>query len=271
MATQQMFVPPQSRERRGSGALDPDTQQQVAELNLRGLTLICAVLDAAGVRPGPVGGMPARRGRAAAHSRAAELPPAVAAARAGAGERRAPTGALPAVLDELGSDWLSLDAAARGRLAACPYLLFELALGEVLAAPVAGVFSSSGASVQEGRRSPVALVRPPFAAAEGLGLARLLLHYAWHLVRAAPAAATLVLGVPLSMVVQLQTLSLSEVDLLGDRAAPWMRLRWDDDPVFWAAWLAAAAANDPAALWQAQLRGLQRIAGTCRALHPVPP
>ncbi len=64
---------------------------------------------------------------------------------------------------------------------------------------------------------------------------------------------------------------LSEVDLLGDRAAPWMRLRWDDDPVFWAAWLAAAAANDPAALRQAQLRRLQRIAATCRALHrPCP-
>ncbi len=62
MATQQMFVPPQSRERRGSGALDPDTQQQVAELNLRGLTLTVQ-LDAAGVSR-VCWRMPARRAAA---------------------------------------------------------------------------------------------------------------------------------------------------------------------------------------------------------------
>jgi hypothetical protein len=34
--------------------------------------------------------------------------------------------------------------------------------------------------------------------------------------------------------------------------------------MIWIDWLSAARSGEPAALWAAQLRGLQRIAGACR-------
>jgi hypothetical protein len=54
------------------------------------------------------------------------------------------------------------------------------------------------------------------------------------------------------------------VEELAGSARHWVRLRWDDDPLFWGDWLEAARRGEPAMLWASQLRGLQRIAGSCR-------
>jgi len=43
-----------------------------------------------------------------------------------------------------------------------------------------------------------------------------------------------------------------------------VRLRWDQEPLIWEAWLGAAVRGDPEQLWVSQRRGLQRIAGACR-------
>ena len=105
---------------------------------------------------------------------------------------------------------------------------------------------------------------PPFGSAEGRGFARLLVHYAWHLARSSPTVAAFVFGTPQPVLDPLRTLGLARVETLAAAAGASLRLRWDHEPMIWIDWLGAARSADPVALWAAQLRGLQRIAGACR-------
>lgn len=167
---------------------------------------------------------------------------------------------LPDAIEWCGADWLSLDVPARQRLAACPYLLFALDFAGLL-----GVDVAPPRAVQEARVLPGAPgAAAPFAIPEGRSFARLLLHYAWHLARSSPTVAAFVLGTPLAVVEPLRTLGLARVEALAATASGAVRLRWDHEPMIWMDWLSAARVDEPAALWAAQLRGLQRIAGACR-------
>jgi hypothetical protein len=240
MATQQQAAPKVRRESRAGRALDAETQQQVAELNLRGIALVRAALAAAG--------------------------PAPAAGSAGAGPPAAVP--LPAALCALRREWLALDEAAQGRLAGSPYLLFEFGLSGASIGTAATL--SPARVVHDGEASSVvgSVSAAPFAGAEGRVFLRLLRHYAWHLVRSSPAVTVFVLGVPWAALEALRTMSLSCVEALGEVAPGGLRLRWDDQPALWKDWLAAARGDDAAALWAVQLRGLQRIAGLCREAAP---
>ncbi len=295
MTTQQNVATPH-RDGRSGGALDPETRQQVAELNLRGIEALRALLAAAGgAAGGPIlhgrsadspalpGARTRRRARHDARSGLADTgrDPGAARLRASRAARiaLARTGlsaaileplrrdgpALPDALRLLSDEWLSLDEAARHRLATCPYLLFEL--------DVAGLLNAAAVPprfVQEARGVPGAAsaIAASFAGAEGRGFARLLIHYAWHLVRSAPTAAAFVLGASQAVLDPLRTLGLSRVESLAGTASGWVRLRWDQEPLIWIDWLEAARGDDPAALWASQLRGLQRIAGACRDTPP---
>ena len=309
MATLENTAAPR-RDARAGGALDAETQRQVAELNLRGIEVIQAGLAACGVvaaavdppesgaagggpacrraerrrRPGALrGGAPgsgvggpsgsptggpsggtwaARTGGAAGVGRARTA--RVMAARAGLAVTLAVPGReaaqLPDAIELPAADWLALDAGAHERLAACPYLLFELDVAGLLAA-----VSVPPQAVQEARGLPgEPAVAPPFGSAEGRGFARLLVHYAWHLARSSPTVAAFVFGTPQSVLEPLRTLGLARVETLAAAAGSALRLRWDREPMIWMDWLYAARTGEPAALWAAQLRGLQRIAGECR-------
>jgi len=296
MATEQNPVPPR-RDGRSGGALDAETQQQVAELNLQGieaLRLALAVVgayvsaDAIAGPPGPAShaGTPSARrpgvsrralagpgdgpaGRArhrGATDRTATRAARVALARSGlaaaiAAPLRCDGSPLPDALRLLGAEWLALDDEARHRMAACPFLLFELDFAGLL-----GAAAALPRFVQESRGVPGApsAVASPFVGAEGRSFARLLFHYAWHLVRSAPTSAAFVLGAPPAALEPLRALGLARVESIAASAGGWVRLRWDQEPLIWIDWLAAARAADPAALWSSQLRGLQRIAGACR-------
>jgi hypothetical protein len=268
------------RESQAGGALDDETRQQVAELNMGGIEVIQAALVAAGVvgpdaagpgAPGAADGRPAGRRPGARRGAAAAKPlsrlPAVArrmSVRAGLPVTLAVPGRsgvlLPDAIAWSGTDWLALDALGRQRLAACPYLLFEVDFAGLLGADGArprAVQESRGASGEPG-------VAAPFAMSEGRRFARLLFHYAWHLARSSPTVAAFAFGAPLAVVEPLRTLGLARVEALATVAGSAVRLRWDHEPLIWIDWLSAARADDPAALWAAQLRGLQRIAGVCR-------
>ncbi|MFO1426624.1 MAG: hypothetical protein U1F11_06545 [Steroidobacteraceae bacterium] len=73
------------------------------------------------------------------------------------------------------------------------------------------------------------------------------------------------LGMPAETAALLRTQGLHVVDALGAQAGDWVRLRWEQRLDAWAALLQAARSGDEAALRVAQLHGLQRIAGACRA------
>ena len=273
------------REARIGGVLDPETQQQVADLNLQGIGLIQEALVASGAvapavgaeaggdaasrrggrrrRPGTrQGGSASRRaagqagGPAGGSARARLLPTLAVPGRDGARQ--------PDAIEWPGTDWLALDPAARQRLAACPYLLFELDFASLL-----GGIALSPRAVQESRGLPGEPgIAASFVGAEGRVFARMLFQYAWHLARSSPTVAAFVFGTPLALLEPVRTLGVARVEALAAVASGALRLRWDRQPLIWLDWLAAARSGDPAALWSAQLRGLQRIAGACRDAPP---
>jgi hypothetical protein len=63
----------------------------------------------------------------------------------------------------------------------------------------------------------------------------------------------------------LRAQGLPAIDAIAAETASGVRLRWEHLPVAWDGLLRAAAAGDPVLLHNAQLHGLQRIAGACRA------
>ena len=272
MKTHERAAPPRGDGRSGGG-LDADVQQQVAELNLRGIGVLRAALaagaagcESARPAPGPGPGPGAGPGPGPAPAPGA----GVRAGRAGRRPERARVAGaagFPAAIRELGSQWLGLDEGAQLRLAGCPYLLFEL---DFSAASWAAALPPR--SVQEAardERSGVAAgcagaAASPFACNDGYAFARLLLHYAWHVVRATPNAAAFVLGAPPTAFEPLRTLGLARVEAIAALAGSLVRLRWDQEPLIWEAWLGAAVRGDPEQLWVSQRRGLQRIAGACR-------
>lgn len=257
------------------GALDADTRQQVAELNLRAIGVLvaglavappapaegadCAAPAAVAVAPVarrgvvPAGGRPAA-GTSIATTRAA-APLASRAAGGGALARQA--GVLPLAVVANGALWRSLGVDAQQSLADTPFLLLELQVARLLARREVASGQVSEAGV--GSRVPAMPVTVGWS-----DLGRVMFQYAWHLSRIAPVLAGFVLGLRQGEVEALRNLGLSRADALAPAAAGCMRLRWEEDAALWADWLAGASRGDPAALWSCQLRGLQRIAGDCR-------
>jgi hypothetical protein len=172
-------------------------------------------------------------------------------------------GELPAALGGLRDAWCGLDDAAQQRLAACPWLLFDACFEDVARWRRALMLG-----VHEARSEmPLASLHgAPLQLEQDLrGFCRLLLNYAWHLSRAAPLGAALVLGMPAETRALLRAQGLPAIDAFSSQACGWVQLRWAQLPVAWHALLQAAHSGDALALHHAQLHGLQRIAGACRA------
>ncbi len=149
---------------------------------------------------------------------------------------------LPAVL-QLTKRWQALDAVGVSRLAAMPYLLFDLGFD----APE--LFAVS--------RLNSAVVDP----SERAQFVRTVLHYAWHLARANPLGAAVGLGMPSRSCAVLRELGFGELESLVPRFATRLRLRWANRVAVWRALLDVAQSGEPAALEHEQLSGLRRLAG----------
>lgn len=169
----------------------------------------------------------------------------------------APGGPAGARLDApAAAAWYELDAAARARAACCPYLL-------------------AGAHFDDEQRwgRPAASVdspeRPPLGGgAAGVGalrVARLVYTYAWHLVRAQPCAARLVLGIRSGVRLVIGELTLPQVDALATCHPEWLAPLWPGGAPIWSALFRCAALADPAGLECVRLHGLQLLAGKAGA------
>ncbi len=169
-----------------------------------------------------------------------------------AAERGTPATTL---LTAVTSVWRRLDAVARRRAAACPYLLLD-----------AGFADTQRWSVATAQVSDVREYPPPFfTVPAALEASRLVFTYAWHLARTQPAAAQLLLGMRAPCAAAISRCSLRQAFALGERHAGWLRPRWSARPEVWQELLVAAAAGEDTALERARLHGLTLLAAESRA------
>ena len=177
-------------------------------------------------------------------------------------EQAAVTGAPPGgQLREVGALWRGLDATARRRAAACPYLLLDVGFAE-----------------RERWRAPAQVSEPARATATAfftvpgaVDALRLSLTLGWHLARTQVMAARLLLGMPPACVASIAALTLGQVHGLAERHPEWLRLRWPSRPELWRELLRAAGAGEARALERARLYGLTLLAAEARAAAAAPP
>jgi hypothetical protein len=164
------------------------------------------------------------------------------------------------LLRQIGELWRALDAAARRRAAACPYLLLDAGFADpqrwrLPRAPQVGDAGDGGYG---------AFFTVP-AAAE---VARLVFTYAWHLARSESVAARLLLGMPAPSCVLIGHYSLCQIQALAGSHTGWLRPRWPARVQVWRELLLAAASGEVPALERARLRGLTLLAAEVRRAPP---
>jgi hypothetical protein len=160
------------------------------------------------------------------------------------------------LLRQVAEVWRPLDAAARRRAAACPYLLLDAGFADPLrwrSAPAPQV-GDAGHDVYG------AFFTVP-AATE---VARLVFTYAWHLARSQGAAARLLLGMPAPSALLIGHYTLRQIQALAESRPQWLRPRWPACVQVWRELLLAAASGEAAALERVRLRGLTLLAAEAR-------
>ena len=168
--------------------------------------------------------------------------------------RAGPPGGL---LQQLAELWSAIDAAARRRAAACPYLLLDAGFADPLRWRSPGALPQVGdAGVQ---RYACYFTVP--AAAE---VARLVFIYAWHLARTQAPAARLLLGMAASSAALISRHTLPQMQMLAESHLEWLRPRWPARVQVWRELLLAAAGGDTPALERAKLWGLTLLAAEAR-------
>lgn len=147
-------------------------------------------------------------------------------------------------------EFLPAPAAARRRLADCPYLLLD-----------AGFGGCARWSRPEGvRDAPAATAAAPPVIDCGVSLARRALLLGWHLARSNRLAARVALGMTPACAELVGALRLRDLEALAEADSGCVRLRWESRPELWRPLLRAALAERPAALAGLQMRGLQLLA-----------
>jgi len=103
--------------------------------------------------------------------------------------------------------------------------------------------------------------REPFLpGAAWSALTRRTLWLGWHLARAQPLAARVLLGMSAAAAECIAACGLTDLEALAEQAAGRVRPRWAGAPLIWRQLLRASHAADEQ-LWWTQLRGLQLLAG----------
>jgi hypothetical protein len=148
-------------------------------------------------------------------------------------------------LQQLALRWGALDAAQRARAGACPYLLLDADFAEPQ--------RWRGAAHAES-------AHPFFTLPSAQPLAQAIFAFAWHLSRCQPAAARLLFAMPAAGAAYLAERTLREARALAHAHLSRLRPRWWQRPGFWRALLAAAAAEDAAALERVRVHGQTLLA-----------
>ncbi len=162
------------------------------------------------------------------------------------------------LLRELAELWRTLDAGARRRAAACPYLIVDAGFADTRRWRFPG-----GHEVTEPCVSTVAAA---FFTVQGAdAVVRRVLLYARELARTNSVAARMLLGMPAQCATLIGGCTLRQVDEISARNASWLRPRWPNRVPVWRELLVAARAGEGAALELARMHGLQLLAAEMRA------
>jgi hypothetical protein len=161
------------------------------------------------------------------------------------------------LLAQLQSEWRLMDVLAQRRLARCPYLLLDAGFGDARRWHCAGALAVHECP----EPADVALASAPgYLVVRGWrALVRRTMVLGWHLARASPVVARVLLGMPTETAQRIATIPLSELDALAEQAGTWVAPRWQGQPGVWRQLLRASRASD-AQLLTTQLRGLQLLA-----------
>jgi hypothetical protein len=89
---------------------------------------------------------------------------------------------------------------------------------------------------------------------------RRVLVFGWHMARANPQLARVMLGLTPGCAGRLAAVRLRDLDWLAENRPGWVRLRWESQPAIWRHLVLAAKAHDPERLTMASLRGIQMLA-----------
>jgi hypothetical protein len=175
------------------------------------------------------------------------------------------------LLRQIGELWRALDAPARRRAAACPYLLLDAGFADPERWQARAAPGASEPGVGDGARDGTAregsyLASGFFTVPAAAPLARLVFMYAWHLARSQSAAARLLLGMPGASAALIAQLSLLQIEALAESHREWLKPRWPARVKVWRELLQAAAAGEGPALERARLHGLTLLAAEARAL-----
>jgi hypothetical protein len=178
---------------------------------------------------------------------------AAAATTAGASDGVA---AAPRLVTLLSEDWRALDAKARRRLSACPYLLLDAGFAQ----PQRWEWLISAQVMDATVRCSY------FRGRDGVALVRRTLLLAWHLARSNRVTARVILGMSALAAERIGNARLADLEALAELAPGWIVPRWEAQPNIWRQLIGAACRGQPLMLRQAQLRGLQLLA---RSAGPI--
>lgn len=164
------------------------------------------------------------------------------------------------LLRQVGELWRLLDAAARRRAAACPYLLLDAGFAD----PLRWRPTAAQQVGDAGRAAYTSYFTVPGATE----VARLVFTYAWHLARSQGLAARLLLGMPAPCAALIGHYTLRQIQALAESRLEWLKPRWPARVEVWRELLLAAASGETAALERARLRGLTLLAAEVRVAPP---
>jgi hypothetical protein len=164
------------------------------------------------------------------------------------------TARCPALFASHRAVWCEMPEALRARLAASPYLLVDAAFDDesrwrCLAPRMVQDVPGHGAE-------------PVFAGPGAGDFIRRVLVFGWHLARANPQLARVVLGMSPACAWHVARLRLQDLDWLAEFRPGWVRPRWERQPRVWLHLLLAAREADTELLTQVSLRGLQLMAAS---------
>ena len=161
--------------------------------------------------------------------------------------------------DPVAARLMSLSTEQRADLARCPFSLFTARFNE--SAYWLGM--AGNRQVHE----PTSSEHKDDVDDELRRFAQRALFFAWHLVRANPASAKIVLGMPDQTIVAFASLPLITLQQLGDRPGALMASRWPNRSWFWLRLLASAGQDEQLA--EVGTLGLQMLAADLASSVPT--
>jgi hypothetical protein len=162
-----------------------------------------------------------------------------------------------ACLRPIAEIWPVLDAGARRRAAACPYLLLDVGFSD----PTRWCWF-------EDRQINDLAAKPYksfFTVPRTSAVTQQVFMYAWHLAQSHDVTAQILLGIPLHCTHLISGCTLPRIHDLAEQHPDWIRPRWLNQGKVWRGLLVAAASGEGVALENARMHGLQIIAGEWRA------